>query len=161
MREGEPTSRSRSTEVSTPSRAWRWLVALMLLALLGVADSSYLLWKHSGGSTAFCPAGGCDAVNQGEYSEIRGLPLAAFGVAGYVALLALSVMAATRGHRGLVAAICAISGLGVIASAFLVYLQIVVIKAICFWCVLSAFTMTAIFVLSIRLFPKTRPPERT
>lgn len=133
----------------------------MLLSLLGLTDSSYLLWKHSTGSLAFCPAGGCDAVNQGEYSEIRGIPLAAFGVAGYLTLLVLSVRAAALGGRSLVAAICAISGIGVIVSAFLLYLQVAVIEAICFWCVLSAFTMTAIFVLSIILFPKTRLPERS
>lgn len=131
----------------------------MLLALLGLTDSSYLLWKHSTGSAAFCPAGGCDAVNQGEYSEVRGIPLAAFGVAGYAALLALSVMAAALGHRSLVAAICTISGIGVIVSAFLVYLQVAVIESICFWCVLSAFTMTSIFVLSLVVLFMWRSPD--
>lgn len=161
MRDVEPMSRSRSTEALAQSRARQWLVALLLLSLLGLSDSSYLLWKHSTASSAFCPAGGCDAVNQGEYSEIRGIPLAAFGVAAYLMLLAFSAMGVALGHRSLIAAICAISGIGVIVSAFLIYLQVAVIESICFWCVLSAFMMTSIFVMSIIVLLKLRPPDRS
>jgi uncharacterized membrane protein len=140
-------------------------VALMLLSLLGMADSGYLFWKHrrstllttgTGGSN-FCQAGGCDLVSQGEYAEVKGIPVAAFGIAGYLALLALSVMAAALGGRSLMWGIVGVSGIGVLVSAFLVYLQIAVIGAICSWCVLSAFTMTSIFILSVLLVRKMRP----
>jgi uncharacterized membrane protein len=140
-------------------------VALMLLSLLGMADSGYLFWKHrrstllttgTGGSN-FCQAGGCDLVSQGKYAEVKGIPVAAFGIAGYLALLALSVMAAALGGRSLMWGIVGVSGIGVLVSAFLVYLQIAVIGAICSWCVLSAFTMTSIFILSVLLVRKMRP----
>jgi len=140
-------------------------VALMLLSLLGMADSGYLFWKHrrstllttgTGGSN-FCQAGGCDLVSQGKYAEVKGIPVAAFGIAGYLALLALSVMAAALGGRSLMWGIVGISGIGVVVSAFLVYLQVAVIGAICSWCVLSAFTMTSIFILSVLLVRKMRP----
>jgi uncharacterized membrane protein len=83
--------------------------------------------------------------------------VAAFGIAGYLALLALSVMAAALGGRSLMWGIVGVSGIGVLVSAFLVYLQIAVIGAICSWCVLSAFTMTSIFILSVLLVRKMRP----
>ena len=158
-------SRSMCTRASHGSGIRRWLVALMLLSLLGMADSGYLFWKHrrstllttgTGGSN-FCQAGGCDLVSQGEYAEVKGIPVAAFGIAGYLALLALSVMAAALGGRSLMWGIVGISGIGVLVSAFLVYLQIAVIGAICSWCVLSAFTMTSIFILSVLLVRKMRP----
>jgi uncharacterized membrane protein len=142
-------------------------VALMLLSLLGMADSGYLFWKHrrstllttgTGGSN-FCQAGGCDLVSQGKYAEVKGIPVAAFGIVGYLALLALSVMAAALGGRSLMWGIVGISGIGVVVSAFLVYLQIAVIGAICSWCVLSAFTMTSIFILSVLLVRKMRPRD--
>ena len=154
-----------STEAFDGSGIRRWLVALMLLSLLGMADSGYLLWKHrrstllttgSGGSS-FCQAGGCDLVSQGEYAEVRGIPLAGLGLVGYLALLALTLMAAALGGRSLMWAIVGISGIGVVVSAFLVYLQVAVIRAICSWCVLSAFTMTSIFILSVLLVRKMRP----
>ena len=158
-------SRSMCTRASHGGGIRRWLVALMLLSLLGIADSGYLFWKHrrstllttgTGGSN-FCQAGGCDLVSQGKYAEVKGIPVAAFGIAGYLALLALSVMAAALGGRSLMWGIVGISGIGVVVSAFLVYLQVAVIGAICSWCVLSAFTMTSIFILSVLLVRKMRP----
>ena len=154
-----------SVDASAVPRVRRWLVALMLLSLLGMADSGYLFWKHrrstllttgTGGSN-FCQAGGCDLVSQGKYAEVKGIPVAAFGIAGYLALFALSVMAAALGGGSVVGAIIAISGIGVGVSAYLVYLQVAVIGAICSWCVLSAFTMTSIFILSVLLVRKMRP----
>ena len=138
------------------SRARRWLVALTFLSFVGVADSSYLLWTHHSGGSARCPANGCNVVTQGEYAEIRGIPVAAFGVVGYLTLLTLSVLAVALGGRSLLGAIVAISGIGVVVSAFLVYLQVGVIGAICPWCILSAFTMTALFILSIVVLCKMR-----
>ena len=146
-----------STKAVAGSRVRRWVVAVILLSLVGVADSSYLLWKHRSGGPASCPANGCDLVTQGEYGEIRGIPVAAFGVVGYLTLLALSVLAVAFGGRSLLGAIVAISGIGVVVSVFLVYLQVGVIKAVCPWCMISAFTMTALFILSIIVLCKMRP----
>lgn len=158
-------SRSISTEVIDGSGIRRWLVALMLLSVLGVVDSGYLFWKHRALTSltpgregpGFCPAGGCDIVTQGPYAEVRGIPLAVVGLAGYLALFVLSVMAAALDGRGLVGVIFAISGIGVAVSAFLIYLQVAVIRAICFWCILSALTMASVFILSVLLFRKMRP----
>jgi uncharacterized membrane protein len=145
---------------SSPS-AWSgprlWLVALMVLSIVGIADSGYLLQRHARGGSGFCPAYGCDVVNQGEYAEVNGIPVAAFGIAGYLALLALSVMAAALGGRSVIRTIFILSGVGVIVSAYLVYLQVAVIKSICFWCVVSAVTMVSIFILSVLLVRKMRP----
>lgn len=162
-------SRSMCTRASHGSGIRRWLVALMLLSLLGMADSGYLFWKHrrstllttgTGGSN-FCQAGGCDLVSQGKYAEVKGIPVAAFGIASYLALLALSMMAAALGGGSVVGAIIAISGIGVGVSAYLVYLQVAVIRAICSWCVLSAFTMALIFILSIVVRHKMRSLDQS
>ncbi len=161
--------RSMSTEVFDGSGIRRWLVVLMLLSLLGMADSGYLFWKHrrstlltpGTGGSSFCQAGGCDVVSQGEYAEVRGIPLAGLGLVGYLALLALTLMAAALGGRNLMWGIVGISGIGVVVSAFLVYLQVAVIRAICSLCVLSAFTMASIFILSIVVLRKMQPPARS
>jgi uncharacterized membrane protein len=129
----------------------------MVLSIVGIADSGYLLQRHARGGSGFCPAYGCDIVNQGEYAEVKGIPVASFGIAGYLALLALSVMAAALGGRSVIRTIFILSGVGVIVSAYLVYLQVAVIKSICFWCVVSAFTMVSIFILSVLLVRKMRP----
>lgn len=150
-------SRSMSTEAFDGSGIRRWLVALLLLSLIGAGDSGYLLWKHWTGGSSFCQAGGCDIVTQGPYAEIGGIPLAGLGLVGYLALLALTLMASTLGGRSLIWGIVGISGIGVVVSAFLVYLQVAVIRAICSWCVVSVFTMTSIFIMSVLLVRRMRP----
>jgi len=129
----------------------------MVLSIVGIADSGYLLQRHARGGSGFCPAYGCDIVNQGEYAEVKGIPVASFGIAGYLALLGLSVMAAVLGGRSVIRMIFILSGVGVIVSAYLVYLQVAVIKSICFWCVVSAVTMVSIFILSVLSVRKMRP----
>src|SRR5574337_1572792 len=80
-----------STDAAAGRRTWRWLLALPGLALFGLADSGYLLWRHRAETPGFCPTGGCDIVNQGEYSEVGGIPVAAFGVGAYLLLFGLSI----------------------------------------------------------------------
>ena len=157
-----------STDVVRGRETRGWLLALMFLSVLGLADSGYLYWRHyrstlipSGSEQlASCPAGGCALVTEGEYSEVRGIPLATVGLVGYLALLALSGLAAVFGSRRIVGAIIAISGIGVLVSAFLLYLQVAVIRAICSWCILSALTMASILILSVLLLRQLRSPER-
>ena len=50
-----------------------------------------------------------------------------------------------------------------IVSAYLIYLQVAVIEAICSYCVVSAITMMSILVVTLTLLWKIRPldqPER-
>lgn len=158
MCDSVPMSRPRSTETIANRRSRRWLLALPVLALLGLADSGYLFWQHGTATSAFCPAGGCAVVNQGEYSEIRGIPLAAIGAVAYLLLLVLSVMVVRLDSRRLLGLMLVITGIGVAVSAWLVYLQVAVIESICFWCILSALTMTSIFVLSLSALLTIQPP---
>jgi len=149
MRNSEPMYQSRSTEIGGGRQDRRWLWTLPALALLGLADSIYLLWQHRAATSAFCPTGGCDAVNQSEYAEIWGIPLAAIGIAVYLFLLTLSTMAIMFESRRMLWATFVIAGIGVAVSIWLVYLQIAVIESICSWCMVSAFTMSLICALSL------------
>lgn len=146
----------RSTEAAAGRRTWRWLMALPVLALLGLADSSYLLWRHLAETPGFCPTQGCDIVNQGEYSEVWGIPIAVFGVGAYLVLLVLSVAAVILDSRRPLEMIVAVAGIGAALSAWLIYLQVAVIESICAWCALSALTMTSLFILSLGAILTTR-----
>lgn len=164
MSGGELGFRSMFTDAPADRGVHRWITALILLSIIGIADSAYLLSIH-GRSTAlstgrqgsaFCPASSCEAVNQSGHSEVAGIPLAALGLVGYLMLLVLSVLASWLNGRSSVLGIVMLSGVGVSVSAYLVYLQVAVIAAICSWCVLSALTMTLIFAVSVAMFRRMR-----
>ena len=125
----------------------------MGLAAVGLADSLYLVWVHATASKIACPIGSCDIVNASPYAEVwGGFPVAGIGAAGYLALLALAAMAwraeAVDARRRWLRPVFAASLLGVLYSAYLTYLELYVIKAICFWCVISAITITLICLTS-------------
>jgi uncharacterized membrane protein len=141
-----------TTSHSTSGVDWRlWLMRLLALAGMGV--SGYLTWAHLAGQAVACgQSGGCDIVQQSVYSEVGGIPVALLGLVAYTALLTLTLVrdripADLDSYVPL--AIFGISLIGVLYSAYLTYLELYVIYAICRWCVSSAIIMTAIFFLSL------------
>jgi uncharacterized membrane protein len=130
-------------------------MAAALLALLGLLDAAYLALERMLGDTAgiVCPTGGgCVTVQSSAYSTLFGIPVAYIGVAGYtvllgVALLSLS-MERVAGLR-VPTLLVALSGIGLLFALYLSYLQVVVIRAICFWCVVSALLELGIWVAAL------------
>ena len=122
----------------------RLTTAIAVLGALGLAIAAYLTWVHYGEHSTLCLAsGGCEKVQESKYAELAGVPVAVLGLAGYAAVLG---SLALRGEAGrLATAFIALVGLGF--SAYLTYLELFVIDAICQWCVASAVVMSAIAVL--------------
>jgi uncharacterized membrane protein len=122
----------------------------MASAALGLVVSLYLLSVHWGWGRAIClGVGACDVVNTSIYSELLGLPVALLGALTYLALLALGGLiwhhlyeALARYGQFLLAAI------GVAFSAYLTYIELFILRALCPWCVLSAVLITLIAALS-------------
>ena len=129
------------------------------LAILGAADALYLLiFKLTGNSHMCLGNGGCHDVNFSSYSEINGIPVSVFGLSAYLAILCILVLEARvkiAKENGPLA-IFGISLGGLAFSAYLTYLEIYVIHAICPFCVASAILITLIFILAvIRLVKQT------
>lgn len=122
---------------------------IAVLSILGLIVSIYLTYLHFAGSqAAFCSEGSdCDLVRQSSYSSLLGIPVAAYGVLGYVVLLVFSLMSIPRNIRWLV--LYAVSLSGFVFSVYLTYLELFVIKAICPYCIVSAVIMTIIFIMLI------------
>jgi uncharacterized membrane protein len=125
----------------------RLRIAALGIALVGVGVAAYLTYVHYAGLQPFCAGGdhGCERVQSSAYAKAAGVPVALLGLAGY---LAIAVAVALPGERALlVAAALAVIGFGF--SAYLTYLELFVIDAICQWCVASAVLMTLLAVLTV------------
>lgn len=122
-----------------------------LVALVGLFISVYLtLYKAGIIGVLACGAGSCEAVQLSRWATFLGLPVAAWG-AGYYALVFALAFAGVQHRwaesRGLALALLVVTGWGVLFSAWLTYLELFVIHAICRWCVVSAVLAVVVFAL--------------
>lgn len=135
-----------------------WLrLGMILLIVAGLGVSAYLMWGYSvPGATLACGgSSGCESVKNSVYANLWGIPLPVIGLISYGVLFVLIL---AQGHAAIVErawppyialAVFGISLAGVLYSAYLTYVELYVIYAICRWCVASAIIMVAVFVLSI------------
>jgi uncharacterized membrane protein len=126
-------------------RGERQLRAIALaLALAGIGVAIYIAIADSGGGSPVCLAGGhgCATVANSHYSHLAGVNVAVLGIAGYVLLLAAAASPGDLGRFG--GFLIALVGFGF--SAYLTYLELFVINAVCQWCVASAVLMTLLLV---------------
>lgn len=131
-----------------------WLDKLQLILIVaGLGIASYLTYVKLFGIKPYCAGvGDCEAVQTSPYAELFGIPVAIWGLLGYLALLVFYLVKRSNwqglGHLARQATFLA-TLVGVLYSAYLTYLELFVIEAICPWCVASAVVMTALFVLAI------------
>jgi uncharacterized membrane protein len=116
------------------------------VATFGIGVATYIAIADSGGGSPVCIAGGsgCETVANSTYSHLLGVNIAVFGIAGYVLLLAASLL---RGDTARMAGF-GVSLVGFGYSVYLTYLELFKIEAICQWCVASAVLMTVLFGLN-------------
>jgi len=121
--------------------------ATAALALAGVAIAGYLTWVHYAGLDPVCVggAGGCERVQSSPWAELAGVPVAVLGLAAYATILVSLALPEAPGRS--LAAFLSLVGFGF--SAWLTYVELVKIEAVCQWCVASALVMTALAAVSV------------
>jgi uncharacterized membrane protein len=131
----------------------------VILAILGTADAIYLLiYKFTGNSQMCLGSGGCHDVNFSPFSEIYGIPVSVFGIFANLAILCILFLERRLkiARKNGPLAIFGISLGGVFFTAYLTYLEIYIIRAICPFCVAAAILITLLFILAvIRLVKQT------
>lgn len=138
-------------------------MAAALLAVGGLFVSVYLwLFKLGYLGTIACGAGGCETVQLSPQSRFLGVEVAAIGAAGYALLLGLALLSLQPRHAGrswpLRAQLVA-SGGAVLFTAYLKYLELFVIHAICRWCVASAVIIAILFAVTVAEYRRAGRPD--
>jgi uncharacterized membrane protein len=137
----------------------RILLVITLLSVVGILLSAVSLKNHySGVKTEYCDLGdtfNCDLVNRSVYSHIGPVPVAAIGLAGYVALFALSRLRQRRAH--VLMLLGAVAGLAF--AIYLTYIEAYVLGIWCIVCLGSLATIVLITALSGAAVMKRAPEQ--
>jgi uncharacterized membrane protein len=138
------------------------LRVMLVLAVIGLADATYLTIIHYAGIKSLCTTSrdSCQAVQTSEYSHVAGVPVALLGLIGYILIVASLVMREREWTR-LATLALTLTGFGM--SVFLTYQETFTIPGhpiYCEWCVGSAIILTILFPLSVVRY-LTTPPTPT
>jgi uncharacterized membrane protein len=120
--------------------------AIAAVALVGLGIAGYLTIVHySGGAPVCAIAHGCETVQKSSYATLAGIPVAVLGALAYVGIL-VSLVRDDETAR-MARAFAALLGLGF--SAWLTYVEVGLLHAICIWCVGSAICMALLAGLTV------------
>ena len=123
----------------------------VILAIVGLLDSLYLYWVKISNAYALCgPIGDCESVNSSPYAEIAGIPIALLGAVAYLVILGF-LLVERRGTFWVEYApmiVFGVSLVGVLYSAYLTYVEVAILRAICPYCLLSAIVLVILLALT-------------
>lgn len=129
---------------------WQRLHMLLVgLAVAGVLVSAYLFGaKLTGG--LYCPIGSCSVVNGSKYAYVGPFPVSLIGISYYLILIAWMLRSRTE-EAAITLPLRLYMWAGFAFSTYLTVVELFVIHAVCFWCVVSYCIVAAIVLLSFRL----------
>jgi len=133
------------------------LPLIAVLAFLGFLDATYLTILHY--KNAFPPCTitkGCETVLTSKYATVLGVPIALLGSLFYACTIAVCILSYHHSKRIFSNTIFFIAATGTIVSILLFYIQLVILKNFCQYCVLSEVINLSIFFLSYSLFKKRK-----
>ena len=124
---------------------------MVALSLAATVVALYLTWAKLADAPVVCgPLQGCETVETSPYAALLGVPVALFGFGASALTLGGAIAWWRRAdRRGLLVAYC----LGLVSLpilAYLAYLEIAVIHAICVWCVSYAVLTVACWLVALR-----------
>ena len=130
----------------------RTRLGIVAAAAVGTAVSAYLTWVHYSGSLALCVGvGGCETVQASRYADIGPLPVAALGLAGFIAIAAVAASRLRRDPPAwTLTALFTMAFAGTLYAAYLTYLELFVIGAVCPWCLTVALSSALVLILTTR-----------
>lgn len=121
---------------------------VFISSLLGLFVSAFLLYEYNIAGSIICPiGGGCNIVRSSPYSSFLGISLPIWGIIFYLFMAILSIWRTqnlTNKKAANLQLLAALGGFGF--GVYLTSLEAFVIKAYCFWCVLS-FIISGVILL--------------
>jgi uncharacterized membrane protein len=129
---------------------------VLVLGLAGLGVSAYLTAVHYTSVPLVCSTGGainCELVLSSQYAVIAGttVPTSAAGIVWFLASTMLAGLRLVRPETPLLIRLqLAWSVIGLVTVVGLVFIEIVVLGAICIWCTAAHALVLAIFLLTLQ-----------
>ena len=146
------------------------LLLHVILPIIGIVDASYITYEEFSGAIPVCGKGfDCGAVLTSEYAHIGPIPLATIGLAYYLTLFVLGSLLvlevdvnkwAPKKLKSIISTedlYTALTAFGALFSLYLIFIMGVVIGGWCLYCLISAGTSAALFVVSWYRYKKNHP----
>jgi uncharacterized membrane protein len=119
----------------------------LVLSFIGFIDSVYLTVNHYFKTIPPCSVSDCGVVLTSKYSTIFNIPVSLFGAIYYILLFILAVLSFEI-RKEIIRFVIVLTPLGFLISLYFVYVQIFILKELCFYCLISAFISTILFIFS-------------
>jgi uncharacterized membrane protein len=121
--------------------------------MAGMGVSAYLTYTHYADQPIACAGlSGCAAVENSEYSTIIDIPAALLGILFCAGLLALVLARMARlplAEEWAPLAAFSMTLAGVAFAAYLTYIELFVLEAICIWCTSFAGIVTVAWLITL------------
>ena len=124
----------------------------IILTVIGLLVSIYMtIYKITSNDSMCIGSGDCKTVNASRYAEVYGIPVAVLGIAGYSAILAVLLLERNPGffQQNGTLLFFGLSLTGFLFTLYLIFVETVLIKAYCPFCITSQTAMTIIFIISV------------
>jgi uncharacterized membrane protein len=144
----------------------RWaIIAILVLAFFGLADSFYLAEHAKTGAPLICTIEGlsdCNTVAASPYSRMFGIPVADFGVVFYSFVFIMAALELVLVNRQLRRMLQVLSVIGIAVSVYSTIVQKFFIKAFCVYCLVSSLITVLMLILATQIEPlrKALTPAR-
>lgn len=127
--------------------AVQFIATLIVLGILGAIDAAYLVWKNRKKQPLVCPIGDdCNVVLNSKWNKTFFIRNDILGLLFYIGIIVGAILLYFD-MGGIIETLLLVgSGVGVLFSGLLVFVQAKIIKNYCFYCLVSAFLTLLIFL---------------
>lgn len=131
------------------------VIFLLVVALIGFVDASYLTIEHFQGRIPPCSiTGGCEQVLTSSYSQIFGIPVSLMGAVFYLLVLVGAFSYLESKNTTFLKWTLILTIPALFFSLWFVYIQVFVLYSYCIYCLGSFLTSTILFVTAMEIFWK-------
>ena len=146
--------------ISSPLRSMPYALSnkkitlmIFLLSFAGFLVSTYITIHGLNRTIPPCTVThGCETVLTSQFATVGPIPIAAFGAGFFITMMILSILYLQHNQKTFLRLLFALASLAFIAGLGLIYIQAVILKAFCQFCLLAELIIALIFILTLILF---------